>query len=183
MEKEKASDGSRYTEKLSLSNITLPLQNLIHCKNLIRLEFCQSIPSMWCSRKNRCCLLFEECRGIFHCTVQLCTNVQHVYSMCTLTDDFSSLKLSRQFYGWGGDDGRWSCLNPIVMWLSFADLRFHLKMTEAALELKRWALNEMGYDTPCNIDNLSSVCTGPMSGVWRYLRFCYNNQLINSHVS
>ena len=55
-------------------------------------------------------------------------------------------------------------------------------MTEAALELKRWALNEMGHDTPCNIDNLSSVCTGPMSGVWRYLRFldfvkitCCNN--------
>ena len=112
---ERESFGSRYTEKLSLSNITLPLQNLIHCKNLIRLEFCQSIPSMWCSRKNRCCLLFEECRGIFHCTVQLCTNVQHVYSMCTLTDDFSSLKLSRQFYGWGGDDGRWSCLKLIVM--------------------------------------------------------------------
>ena len=68
-----------------------------------------------CGRKNRCCLLFEECRGIFHCTVQLCTSVQHVYSMCTLTDDFSSLKLSRQFYGWGGDDGRWSCLKLIVM--------------------------------------------------------------------
>ena len=181
MEKEKASDGSRYTEKLSLSNITLPLQNLIHCKNLIRLEFYLSINPIHvvCAEKIDVVFFLKNAAEFF--TVQ-CNCVQ-VYNMCTVTDDFSSLKLSRQFYGWGGDDGRWSCLKLIVMWLSFADLRFHLKMTEAALELQRWALNEMGYDTPCNIDNLSSVCTGPMSGVWRYLRFCYNNQLINSHVS
>ena len=71
---------------------------------------------MWCAEKIDVVFFSKNAAdGNFHCTVQLCTSVQHVYSMCTLTDDFSSLKMSRQFYGKGGGDGKRSCLKQIDM--------------------------------------------------------------------
>jgi len=42
-------------------------------------------------------------------------------------------------------------------------------MLEVSSALKEWALQEMGFQSQCSAEELSSICSGPMADVWRWI--------------